>query len=88
MDDRDTWIGLGTLVVAFLLLMGSAYGTYRYGRMAERRLLYAALASSVAATYDEGLNDGVKEGKSQGYKQGWKEALKNCSEEPEEDGRY
>lgn len=80
MDDSDFWIGVKAIAGVLLLVAVSSYGTYKYGRIAERRSLYEALSSSVEATYYDGLQDG--------YKKGWKEAVANYQDEPEEDGRY
>lgn len=48
---EDFWIGIIGLVMALTLMFGVPYGSYRYGRFAERRLLTQAFMQTMEQDY-------------------------------------
>ncbi len=88
MDDKDMLVGLFAFGLLALLVIGLPYGTYKYGRYAERRLLTEAYMKTMAQDYSVGEEAGLKEGYKIGFKDGVGAGKLEILKEEDENARY
>ncbi len=87
METEDLLLGVLGLFVA-LLFLGLPYGTYKYGRLVERRLLTEAYMKTMEQDYAVGYTSGVKEGYAKGRKEGEAVGRLQILNEEDENARY
>ncbi len=61
MDNDDFIASLMACAIVFALIIGVAYGSYLYGKYAERRALTQALIAGTEETYYAGRADAEKD---------------------------
>ncbi len=88
MDDKDMLVGLVAFGLLALLVIGLPYGTYKYGRYAERRLLTEAYMQTMAQDYAVGEEAGIKEGYNKGYQDGVGAGKMEILKEEDDNARY
>ncbi len=92
METNDLWIGIVGFCLIIFLLIGFPYGTYKYGRHIERRLLTEAYMKTMEQDYNLGFEAGQQAGMLQGYSRGMTEGIAKGKmeilKEEDENARY